>query len=200
MHTASTSANALTPSVLRLALGGDSAAAARIFEDTFPDLLNAARWRAPKLPVDLHQEIVSETWRLVYERGMPSFERAAVDDLTYLHMVLRNAAEVVAANNRPPATRSRFRRDTEVTRTSTFLEPSEVDAEANLCGERFEEHEEQMTARLEVALVLSRMSPSERSAAIFLLDNDATLTEAAESAGFTRQTLARRFAALRIAA
>lgn len=200
MHQIAPSAPALIPSLLHLAIGGDAAAARRIYDCMSPSLLKAARRRAPKLPKDLHEEIVSETWNLVFARGSEPFDRAAVEDSAYLHSVLRNAAEVVKANNRAPGTRSRLQGNSEKRpqlSQSLVLDP---DAGSEACEERFAEYEVQLTARLDVFVALGKLSPLARTAAIFILENGSTLTEAAASASLTRQTLARHFAALRIAA
>ena len=196
-------ASAPSTTVLHKAINGSGDIGGHLFRKYYPELLKAARRRAPHLAPDLHDEIVSETWSLVMDRGIEAFEQAGVGDAAYLHTVLRNAVEVVKANNRPPGTKSRA--------TSSDFRDCGIDLLAEdegklpasvqqALGHGSRDVEESLHTALDLEFAVRRLPRPDQQAVAFLLENGTSLSAAAESAGLTRQTFVRHLAAARVAA
>jgi hypothetical protein len=200
MHYIAKGAPAPARALLERALTGDSASASELFAEVSPKLRAAARRRAPELAPDLCEEIESETWRLALERGVSAFAASGLDDLPYLFMVLRNAAEIVRSNNPPPGAPSRLRKG-EAGKHGAPLSLEAVDFEAKERTQaRSEAAQRELVNYLDVDRALSRMPLRVREAACYMLHNDSDLAAAAVTTGFTRQTLTRRLAAIGFAA
>src|SRR5690348_14137428 len=94
--------------LLRKSFAGDDTAASKLYDLLLDELLALSRTRGPDLAEDLHEEVVQETWTLVFVRGLDAFESADASAEAYISMVHRNGVESVRAAYRSPGTRSRF--------------------------------------------------------------------------------------------
>jgi DNA-directed RNA polymerase specialized sigma24 family protein len=178
-------------------LGGDDRLASRVYNQSLSRLTRLARRHAPDLPLDLHEEIVQETWQLVLARGKESFIAAAVEPEAYLSQVLRNAVEGVRSNNRPAGTASRSH-PADVREAIVDEQPEKADSWES--ERQFKSEERAMEIRLDIELFAAKAQPPVAAALTAMLIRGLTMTEAACDVGLTRQTLGRRLQPLRQAA
>ena len=169
-------------------------AAAETFNRTLPWLRRLARRHAPSLPTDLHDEIVHETWQLVFARGSEAFLASEVDADRYLAMVLRNAVEVVRTSYRPAGTKSRG-----APAVHGAVEFS--DGVENWASKIwFQVEQAEVDLRLDLERAAASLGGQVASALALMVNEGLSVTDAAAGVGMSRQTLSRRLISLRRAA
>jgi DNA-directed RNA polymerase specialized sigma24 family protein len=186
----------VSASELLAAITGSAATASKIYRRVFPRLRRLARRHAPSLPPDLHDEIVQETWLLVVRRGAEVFVDAGATADVYLAMVLRNAVEVVKANNRPAGTPSR----PTPTKTAAVAVDLDNGVENGASMAQFRSERIETEIRLDIALFAAKAEPQVARALALMLDDGLPISSAASGVGMSRQTLYRRLIGLRQAA
>jgi hypothetical protein len=175
-------------SQLHRALLGDEAAQRQIYESTRRKLVSVSRRRAPELPRDLQEEIVGETWSLIYARGAIALLAANCSDDAYITQVHRNAVESVRAMYRPPLTRSRGGK----WKASQPVEIESVSDKRDAYAE--------IDVAVDLRLKVSTMEAPVRAALLLLAENGLTISAAAQAVGVSRQLLSRRIHLFHLAA
>jgi hypothetical protein len=193
--------------LLVAALRGDERAGSAL-ERRFRPLLGglARRW-CPDLPVDIQNEIAQEVWAAIWSRNatrsIAGYDPGTQTATNFIASFVPNAAQRVRAAYRAPGTVSRARRsrriaptivprsgwDAPMASTLEVLEPLVPDPgwerETAVCD-----------ARLDVARAAKVATPTVALGITLMLDQSATMSDAARAAGLAPSTFTRRLSEL----